>query len=79
MRHIMTATISGTRNGADWPAKGQTAPADLTEDELLHMVAVGHVRIAVDRPAEPVAPLVEISKPVAPELRARARRTKATT
>jgi len=76
MSHVMAAQISGTRNGVDWPRRGEPAPADLTADELAHMVAIGHVREVKPEP-EP-APVVEVSKPVAPEVRARARRTRST-
>lgn len=73
MRHVMTVGISGTYDGHDWPAAGQDAPEWLPPAELLHMVNTGAVRIVLERAAEPV---VEISRPVAPEVRARLRRTK---
>ena len=74
-KYVMAVGISGTRNGQDWPRIGESVPADLAADELAHMVEINHVREAPDELAEP-APVVEVSKPVAPEVRARARRTR---
>jgi hypothetical protein len=39
MRVRMRATLSGTRNGADWPAAG--GHIDLPKDEAEHLVAAG--------------------------------------
>jgi len=75
-KYVMAVGISGTRNGQDWPRIGEPAP-DMPADELAHMLAIDHVR-EVAPPVEP-APIVEISKPVAPEVRARARRTRGAT
>ena len=75
-QYVMAVGISGTRNGRDWPRIGEPAPADLTADELAHMVEINHVRVV--RPEPEPAPVVEVSKPVAPEVRARARRTRGT-
>lgn len=76
-KYVMAVGISGTRNGRDWPRIGEAPPADLTADEISHMVAINHIREVPVELAEP-APLVEVSKPVAPEVRARRRRTAAT-
>jgi len=73
-QYVMAAQISGTRNGVDWPRRGASAPADLTADELDHMLAIGHVHEV--KPVIESAPVVEVSRPVAPEVRARARRTR---
>lgn len=40
---IMTARISGSRNGEDWPAVGQPAPADLDNAEIESLLAIGHI------------------------------------
>jgi hypothetical protein len=74
-KYVMAVGISGTRNGQDWPRIGEAPPADLTGAELAHMVEINHIREVPVELAEP-APVVEISKPVAPEVRARARRTR---
>ena len=76
-QYIMAAQISGTRDGLDWPKRGEPAPTGLTADELAHMLAIGHVREV--KPAVEPAPVVEVSRPVAPEVRARARRTRGAT
>lgn len=74
-KYVMAVGISGTRNGRDWPRIGEPVPADLAGDELAHMVSIKHVREVPAELAEP-APVVEVSRPVAPEVRARARRTR---
>lgn len=74
-QYVMAVQISGTRNGVDWPALGEAPPADLADDEFDHMVAIKHIREV--KPVVEPAPVVEVSRPVPPELRARARRTRA--
>ena len=76
MRHVMAVDISGSTDGHHWPQTGEDAPDWLGEDTLRHMVAQGQIRIVIAPGVKP-EPTVEISKPVAPELRARQRRTKA--
>ncbi|MER5892282.1 hypothetical protein [Streptomyces sp. NPDC001876] len=39
MRVRMKVTLSGTRDGVDWPPKGEHV--DLPKDEAAHMVAAG--------------------------------------
>lgn len=45
----MRAQISGTRDGADWPAPGDTI--DVTDDEAAMLVANGLGEIVDDKPA----------------------------
>jgi hypothetical protein len=40
MHVIMRHEISGTRNGAHWPAKG--SGVDLPDDEAAHLVTIGY-------------------------------------
>lgn len=77
MPYVMAVEISGTRNGAEWPALGQPVPADLPADEVAALRLGGLIREVAPQ-AEP-APVVEVSRPVAPEVRARARRTRGAT
>lgn len=74
--YVMAVEISGTRNGIDWPAIGAPVPADIPADEVEAMHRGGLVREVPVELAEP-APVVEVSKSVAPEVRARGRRTRA--
>ena len=39
MRVRMKATLSGTRDGAEWPERGGTV--DLPDDEAAHLIAAG--------------------------------------
>ncbi len=39
MRVILTTSVSGTRNGEDWPARG--SEVDLPDDEAADMIAAG--------------------------------------
>lgn len=50
MRVRMLGTVSGTRNGADWPPRGGCI--DLPDDEATALVAIG---MAEHAPAEVVA------------------------
>ncbi|MEU2311172.1 hypothetical protein [Streptomyces albidoflavus] len=49
MRVRMKATLSGTRDGKDWPPKGSTV--DLPADEAQHLLAAG-LAAEDDEPAE---------------------------
>jgi hypothetical protein len=49
MRIEMRAQLSGTRDGAEWPAPGQVI--DLPEDEALLLVAGGLAVPLADAPA----------------------------
>ncbi len=60
MRVRMLATLSGTRNGEDWPPQGQFT--DLPDDEARHMCAAGLAEPDPE-PTEPAEP----AKPPAPE------------
>lgn len=73
-QYVMAAQISGTRNGLDWPKRGEPTP-DLPADELAHLIAIGHVRVVEPAPVGKL-PEPEVTRPVAPEVRARARRTR---
>lgn len=42
-KHIMAASMNGTRDGQDWPKVGEPAPAFLVGDELAQAVAHGWV------------------------------------
>ncbi|MGW8387544.1 hypothetical protein ACWGMW_03060 [Streptomyces albidoflavus] len=49
MRVRMKATLSGTRDGKDWPPKGSTV--DLPADEAQHLLTAG-LAAEDDEPAE---------------------------
>lgn len=63
MRVTMKARITGTRNGADWPAPGETV--DLPNDEAELLVANGLAVVDDAKPAKPAA--VETAAVEAPE------------
>ncbi|MFF5421804.1 hypothetical protein [Streptomyces misionensis] len=57
MRVRMKVSISGTRDGAEWPAKGEEA--DLPEEEAAQLLRDGR--------AEPVADAPEVETATAPD------------
>jgi hypothetical protein len=61
MKVKMIASITGTRNGQDWPAAGETV--DLPDAEARDLVA-GGLAVELDKKA---APAVETAAVVAPE------------
>ncbi|MGP4084173.1 hypothetical protein [Streptomyces sp. KR55] len=63
MRIRMLVTLSGTRNGQDWPAKG--GALEVPDDEGAQLCATGI--------AEPVAEIGETQKAVLPEVSERRR------
>lgn len=70
--YVMVASISGTRDGQDWPRPGQ--PVDfLSAEEAEHLVSIGHVRIVetADAPAAeaPSAPDPVTAVAAGPETR----------
>jgi len=73
--YVMAVQISGTRDGQDWPPVGAPAP-ELPDDELARMIEVKHIRVVEPAPVGKL-PEPEVSRPVRPEVRARARRTRA--
>ena len=49
----MRRQISGTRDGADWPAPGETI--DLPDDEATTLIALGHAEAdGVEVPADAI-------------------------
>lgn len=60
----MKVTLSGTRDGKDWPPRGELV--DLPDDEAQHMVAAGLAETAKNDAApveEATAPKAETSTP----------------
>lgn len=58
MKVKLKVSLTGTRNGEDWPARGEVV--DLPADEAAHMIA-GGLAVPVDEPkvekaAAPAAP-----------------------
>lgn len=49
----MKVNMSGSRDGVDWPARGETV--DLPDAEAAHMVASGLAEPVDDQPAEETA------------------------
>lgn len=70
MKVQMTATISGTRDGNDWPALGGLI--DVPSVEAAELIANGFARAVVEQKAS--APVVE--KAVAPKAETRKGLTK---
>ena len=48
MRVVMAVGITGTRDGVDWPAVGESV--DLPESEARDLIAAGHAREASVKP-----------------------------
>ena len=63
MRVIMRAGITGTRNGVEWPAPGESI--DLPQDEADQLVAAGLAVADDTKPAKKAA--VETASVEAPE------------
>ena len=57
MRVILNTTISGTRNGEDWPARG--SEIDLPDAEAVDMLNAGTASPAGDALEVATAPAVE--------------------
>lgn len=62
MKVKMIASITGTRDGQEWPAAGETV--DLPDAEARDLVAGG---LAVELDKKTAAPVVEAAAVVAPE------------
>jgi len=62
MKVKMIASITGTRDGQEWPAAGETV--DLPDAEACDLVAGG---LAVELDKKTAAPVVETAAVVAPE------------
>lgn len=58
----MTARISGTRDGADWPAPGESLT--VPDDEAADLVQLGFARIVAKPVERAVAPKAETRKKV---------------
>ena len=64
MRVTMRVPISGSRNGEDWPAVGETI--DLPSDEAQHLCEAGlAVPAAAPEPEKAAAPKPRAKKPAA--------------
>ncbi len=64
MRVQMKATITGTRNGADWPAVGESV--DLPDGEATDLIAAGlAVPAAAPEPEKAAAPKPRSKRPAA--------------
>lgn len=61
-RVVMTHSISGTRDGADWPPKGEQL--DVDEREAEHLISAGLAVPAVESAQAPEAPETAAVKPV---------------
>lgn len=49
MMITMRRQISGTRDGVDWPAPGESI--DLPDDEAAQLIALGHAVVPGEEPA----------------------------
>jgi hypothetical protein len=64
---VLTGTISGTRNGVEWPRPG--VPFDLPDDEAVSLINQGQARAVAVLPAENVEvavvtdPSIEVRAP----------------
>lgn len=62
-RVVMTQSISGTRDGADWPRKGEQL--DVDEREAEHLISAGlAAAVVVESAQAPDAPETAAAKPV---------------
>ena len=68
MRVTMNHLISGTRNGAPWPKRGESI--DLPDAEAAQLIASGvavAAEVAAEAPVAPAAPVVAETTDAAPE------------